>query len=613
VSGATSFSSVDRVRAHVAEVLDNIREEVLSCAGTQEARRVYDLTGRPSLRLISPLADGADRLVAEEASNFQLEVPLPFEIEAYKSTFAATTPEQHTASIESFERLLATARPRVLTMDGDRLDDTNRWRSYEAVGRLVVRNCDLLIAIWDDETPSRGRGGTADTVRYALRGGIPVWWIHASKDVSPRWLEDILDLPHPGAGETSGGQAHPNLRKYIRHAIVPPEPANSEIKTIWHRALMCLRRILRIQTDPLLAFLAESETPNRRYWNLHRQLIGILRAPGERRAAQGVELPHAKPTRTGPPTGPRGFFSALAVPFRYNQAEAASSPAAGLSAKYRDRYRTSYTVVFACAAVALSCAILGLALEAKEKYLACAEFLLLCIILGHVLADRLLRWHERYISYRMLGELLRMSHHLRALGWGLPGSRVNNLARGTRRDWVSWLFAATVRATPLVTGAFTEEELTETKRDIMENLIDGQLGFHFRREKGCTGAAHILGGCGRALFAATIVFVAIRALTPGAEQPSAFLWWLALFCALLPAASAAFFGLRAYEEFEVLAEQSKQMHEALTLARLRMGRIATDTPLASQVLGAELFEVMTIMLSDVTGWAQLFRMKLVDA
>ena len=64
---------------------------------------------------------------------------------------------------------------------------------------------------------------------------------------------------------------------------------------------------------------------------------------------------------------------------------------------------------------------------------------------------------------------------------------------------------------------------------------------------------------------------------------------------------------------KVLAEQSEQMHEALSRARERVARIAIDRPLASQVLGVELFDVTTIMLSDVAGWAQLFRMKAVEA
>jgi hypothetical protein len=50
----------------------------------------------------------------------------------------------------------------------------------------------------------------------------------------------------------------------------------------------------------------------------------------------------------------------------------------------------------------------------------------------------------------------------------------------------------------------------------------------------------------------------------------------------LPAASAAFFAIGAYEELEVLAEQSEQMHEALSSAQTRIERmIRVDRPLAS--------------------------------
>jgi hypothetical protein len=88
---------------------------------------------------------------------------------------------------------------------------------------------------------------------------------------------------------------------------------------------------------------------------------------------------------------------------------------------------------------------------------------------------------------------------------------------------------------------------------------------------------------------------------------------LALLCSVLPAFSAAIFGLRAYEQFEVLADQSEEMRAALDHARSRILRIKLDRPVASQVLGEEIFDVATIMLSEVEGWAQLFRMKAVEA
>ena len=57
--------------------------------------------GQPLLRLVSPLAEGADRLVAEEAGklNYVLDVVLPLRKQDYEQDFLG--------SVEQFERLLA--------------------------------------------------------------------------------------------------------------------------------------------------------------------------------------------------------------------------------------------------------------------------------------------------------------------------------------------------------------------------------------------------------------------------------------------------------------------------------------------------------------------------
>ncbi|MDE8349464.1 MAG: hypothetical protein POG74_08280 [Acidocella sp.] len=92
-----------------------------------------------NLRLMSPLAEGADRLAAKAALalGYQLEAPLPFTQHEYERDFPT--------SVMKFRNLLAQAAPHILELGGARGDEENR--SYEAVGRLVVRNCNLLIAI----------------------------------------------------------------------------------------------------------------------------------------------------------------------------------------------------------------------------------------------------------------------------------------------------------------------------------------------------------------------------------------------------------------------------------------------------------------------------------
>src|SRR4051812_42196102 len=165
------------IRHRIAEVLDAVREEVAAVAASAEARRVYgtgpDGSVTTWLRILSPLADGADRMVAEVATErgFRLEVALPFPRGDYARDFSP-------GSRAAFDRRIDHPEPPpVLALDGGRGDDQDR--SYEAVGHLVVRNCDLLIAVWDG-TPAKGPGGTADIVRFSARIGPPVWWIDAA-------------------------------------------------------------------------------------------------------------------------------------------------------------------------------------------------------------------------------------------------------------------------------------------------------------------------------------------------------------------------------------------------------------------------------------------------
>ena len=65
-----------------------------------------------------------------------------------------------------------------MELDGIVVTDAEgvRWpdsRSYEAVGRLLLDQSDIIIALWDGRS-SRGRGGTAQVISEALQRGIPV-------------------------------------------------------------------------------------------------------------------------------------------------------------------------------------------------------------------------------------------------------------------------------------------------------------------------------------------------------------------------------------------------------------------------------------------------------
>jgi hypothetical protein len=128
--------------------------------------------------VVSALAEGADRLVAEEIladPDARLEVPLPLSPADYEEDFKTE------ASKEEFRRLLARASA-ILPPPMTR----SRNEAYEQAGWYVVDRCDALIALWDGEDP-RGQGGTAEIVAYAQDNGVPIAWINTQGNPEPTY------------------------------------------------------------------------------------------------------------------------------------------------------------------------------------------------------------------------------------------------------------------------------------------------------------------------------------------------------------------------------------------------------------------------------------------
>lgn len=139
-------------------------------AGLQEAFRVIQ-HGWPRQRLVvlSALAEGADRLVAEWGfqHDARLLAALPFSVDEYQKDFA--TPESRAA----FRRLLDQA-DEVITMP----PAPERNAAYAAVGYYVLDHCDVLLALWDGQE-AQGQGGTAQIVAEARSRGKPLIIVRA--------------------------------------------------------------------------------------------------------------------------------------------------------------------------------------------------------------------------------------------------------------------------------------------------------------------------------------------------------------------------------------------------------------------------------------------------
>ena len=118
--------------------------------------------------LMSPLAEGADRLAAEEALalGLPLTVLLPMPRDQYVADFASAESRAHfdslcAAATDVFE-LPLTPGNTIALIEGQ---GANRSRQYAQTGVFLSAHCHILLALWDGNE-SDSLGGTAQVVRF---------------------------------------------------------------------------------------------------------------------------------------------------------------------------------------------------------------------------------------------------------------------------------------------------------------------------------------------------------------------------------------------------------------------------------------------------------------
>jgi hypothetical protein len=156
VTGHRALKNQAQIRSIVDQVIDDIKQA----------------HPESSLVVLSPLAEGADRLVARQVlaqDGSRLIVAMPMRKIDYMSDFETQD------SIREFNELLDQASE-IIELPGQSL----REGAYADVGRYILDRCDLLIALWDGQK-SEGVGGTGEIVALARERGMPLAWIRVMR------------------------------------------------------------------------------------------------------------------------------------------------------------------------------------------------------------------------------------------------------------------------------------------------------------------------------------------------------------------------------------------------------------------------------------------------
>ena len=587
---------------------NQIRTALLSLkeitTGLHHSARALYLPEPPVLRVISPLAEGSDRFVADVglALGFELQCPLPFPREEYEKDFESED------SRERFHELLGQATA-VLELDGSRntIESPDlESRSYEAAGRVVLNQSDVMIAIWDGD--SGKKGGTAQMVTEAALLGIPIIWIESGP---PHALNVRLQN---GKKKILWQHSSQFLSEQIGKLLAPPpqpKPRHGEKKA---------------KVDLRQAFFSEAQ---RKFtlgfvWLLFRNLAArgfkkktptIRLKPFE----QAAENEWANSQQLSPSL-PSAVLNRIDAGLRNHYAWADQ-----LASYYSEAYRSAFVFNYLMAAFAVLFAFVGYVTHTHnfhpyESYAdkvgsiaSAAEVLTILAILFFTVFGNRKRWHERWIDYRLLAEQLRQQRFLMALGRVLPsapGVPAYVSDDDPNNSWIQWHFRAIVREAGLIDAHFDHNYLTAACSFLKTEGVDGQVSYHTttaerleRADKCLHRAGYVLFGLAAIAGTLHLLNYVLHIFDHGGQ--------LALFLTLItvvgPSFGAALTAIRFQGEFERVIKRSHAMKGQLQQIseELEKCRSATATP-SSNALSEIATRCAQLMTSEVLDWRTVF-------
>jgi len=577
--------------------LDEILKAIVTAIEEAARKQTGIYSEQPAaFRILSCLAEGADHVVAESAlrNGFELQAVLPFDPEDYELDFASAE------AAPKFRNLLkhpkCTAR---LEIDGNR--SSLRDESYEAAGRIVLQQSDLLIVIWNGQKP-RGQGGTGQIVQEALEGSTPVIWIPADNPSAWNILlatEDIHRV-QSGSAVLSSSERTRILAETIQGIVLPPADQQAAIQS-YHRT----------KTQKLSVYFV---------WQAFLRLVtkqpfsgvgGEFSRPRFADFEERVKSEWREEAATAPqPT--QEFCSQLDSRLLHHFAWA-DKLAEDFTAAYRAAFLANYLLAAAAVIFALIGSTLGWADENHPHHRISflfnfVEVGCLVIILANTIAVKSLRWHPRSLDLRLLAEWLRQYRFLLPVAGGrMTAARAEHLREygSPEESWMHWQLRAIVRESGLLNLKMSGDFLAAYKAWANRSLLVSQSQYHADVQNVMSKANSSLHHIAIALFVASLVVAFFHFFV---HSP-----WLDFFGAVLPAVATACAAIRIQGEFEKVTKTSSSMSRSLAQASDDFMRIPPRPQcLSSLPIGRNIHSATRVMNEEVLGWVTVFQDKPVD-
>ncbi len=386
------------------------------------------------LRVMTPLAEGADLLVARVARRLglPLTVLLPMPMSQYRDDFegvAAAEFEEMRGQGEIIELPTLGCGPEQSTqLSGDARD-----AQYEYLGIYLAAHCHILLALWDGK-PSPAPGGTAQVIRFHQYNEVKlISGVEARSAID--FSEDESDLAYHIVCSRAGNGAPADERTAGEGAWLTRddlEPRTAELPVRYQQVF-------------------------RQQERLNRDLAAVVPAPQSQAARNDADW-------------------AL-----FGEIGSLAAAVDRLAVHFQKRALRSLKAVYVMAALT------GI------SFIAYADFpdhqgmiwaYLCALLVGFVLyaVERRGAWYRRYIDYRGLAQGLRVQAY-----WAIAGVHLENPTefahdRFMRREELSlgWIRNA-MRYAGRRADAHPEAPAQQTRERVIEEWIQDQRDYYRRR------------------------------------------------------------------------------------------------------------------------------------
>ncbi len=612
-----------KFRALAGQITDAV-QDILQLQSNQ-----FYSGAQPLLRIVTGLADGADRLaVANMPAGWTYEAILPMPRNEYARDFKAKGKSDLTSD---FGALLAGASSVTeLPLQPDLDADTANGRAayYGAHGDFLIRQIEILVTIWDGGK-AEGQGGTAEVVEKAIALGLPVIWIDLEAGVKPHLVTQAQ--PEEGGRKVIELGAR-ELSTLLHKILAPPKPAASHKEHgPDHHSVEQAKPSLSKTPWPKTSYLAFA-------YPLLRRICGAGRMTW--------------PIRYGSPAQHMNswapFFGAVTTAdeqLSRNLTESLlprSIWADALAWYYGQIYRSAYVSVFILASISVPIGLCylfflssPLVLDIKAAFVV-IELLIISTIV--VVVRRGIRddWHGQWLQTRKLSELLRLGRNIAYVG--ASRSFISAPTGGQSEDFPDWYVRATFREAALPDAVFDENYLRVVLAGLNNTEIAEQRAYHRGNAANLSKIHHVLHHLGDLSFMATIGFLLLYLLAWGIDSVAASFfssseksaetgpetggdWFhetlefvikpiVSIAAAGLPALGAALTGIREQGDFEGFAERSKATERQLSVIEAKIKSLLDGRGKISLRNAQDILLTATqIMAKDVSAWHEQYSSK----